>query len=935
MANAEDMMARGAPAGIGDATEAADSRDLNVLLAHIAEQIALTTRRESEALAGMRARAAGLAHEARMALSGASPEQFKVLERIEDRITGLADQLAVAQQQAAPVVDGAWDAASAEELTRAYEATAGADDGYDEPPVADSAANRAPARTPPAYEPVHSAPAAREPAAHRPSSDWLEARFGVIAERLEHTLTEFRPESSLVALGPRFDRLEQHVDSVLQTISSRPDEGTLNLIEAQVVEISASVRDAQQQLGQLDQIESQLKLVATSLSDERMTKLLDQRGPAGAELEQVVQQAARQAAERLAAEVRSQPSDAATAAQMSELRALFEGYVNERRASDDMTAAALDTLQQAMISLLDRVENMERRGHAAGNVTVDNVGFAVEPPSLLEGYDTVPDAYRSASDDFDNATRVTIAGGQAAQAHASQPPPPPPAGYAAAAEDLPDLRRMAADFMPGHGGDAPRPELTAAGAIERIRQELIADAQRAKLKASGDGPMSTPAIFRTDRGAKTPAGKEGKTSILSGASGALSGIPTKRLLIGALALLVAINGALLLMPRKSNGPANAPSASVKVPAGDAATPGNDAPPAGLGRTTEPDTFGVPQQGRAPAGDPSRGSDNVAPPPRPAIDQRYSSAGRVNYNVETASVPDAGESRNLPGVMLQDSGTPPSGEALARAQQRESMAHASTRLGARLPPTAAAYIPDDAPTSGRAPVTAETAARGNPELPPVEVGPLSLRVAAANGDPSAQFEVAARLAEGKGLDQNLPEAVRWYQKSAARGFAQSQYRLATLYERGLGVKADPQRARVWYQRAAEQGSAKAMHNLAVLLASKDVGAPDYVAAVSWFAAAAELGLADSQFNLAVLAEAGLGTQKDLKAAYKWFALAGNTGDQEAQRRRNLVRGQLDAGAITEAEAQVRAFQARPMNRLANDARAAGEDWKSRQNADNNN
>ena len=113
------------------------------------------------------------------------------------------------------------------------------------------------------------------------------------------------------------------------------------------------------------------------------------------------------------------------------------------------------------------------------------------------------------------------------------------------------------------------------------------------------------------------------------------------------------------------------------------------------------------------------------------------------------------------------------------------------------------------------------------LPPATVGPLSLRLAAANGDPSAAFEVGARLAEGKGTSQNFTEAITWYQKSAAQGFAQAQYRLGTLYERGLGVKADVARAQSWYERAAEQGHIKAMHNLAVLSAGRSTGSPDYI------------------------------------------------------------------------------------------------------------
>ena len=180
----------------------------------------------------------------------------------------------------------------------------------------------------------------------------------------------------------------------------------------------------------------------------------------------------------------------------------------------------------------------------------------------------------------------------------------------------------------------------------------------------------------------------------------------------------------------------------------------------------------------------------------------------------------------------------------------------------------------------------TPANDGSKLPPATVGPFSLRIAAAKGDASAQFEVASRLAEGKGLDQDLKEAAQWYQRSAASGFAMAQFRLGTLYERGLGVKRDAARAQVWYERAAAQGNVKAMHNLAVLAASRNPKG-DYETAARWFTAAAEHGLADSQYNLAVLYENGMGVTKDMQKAYKWLLLAAKQGDKDAAARRDAA------------------------------------------------
>ncbi len=234
----------------------------------------------------------------------------------------------------------------------------------------------------------------------------------------------------------------------------------------------------------------------------------------------------------------------------------------------------------------------------------------------------------------------------------------------------------------------------------------------------------------------------------------------------------------------------------------------------------------------------------------------------------------------------------------------------------------------------APSAAPGSTTSNLDLPPVTVGPLSFRLAAAKGDPSAEFEVGARMAEGKGTAQNFTEAMRWYQRSATRGFAQAQYRLGTLYERGLGAPMDLGRARVWYQRAAEQGNVKSMHNLAVLSAGRENGTPDYSAAARWFRAAAERGLADSQFNVGVLHESGLGVEKDMKQAYKWFMLAAAGGDKEAARRREQLRPQMAPADIADAEVLAKAFTPITVDPLINDARAAGEDWKKRQSTDAN-
>jgi len=215
--------------------------------------------------------------------------------------------------------------------------------------------------------------------------------------------------------------------------------------------------------------------------------------------------------------------------------------------------------------------------------------------------------------------------------------------------------------------------------------------------------------------------------------------------------------------------------------------------------------------------------------------------------------------------------------------------------------------------------------GNSLKLPREIGSASLRKAATQGVASAQFEVGALLAKGDVTDQNLEAAARWYHRSASQGFAMAQYRLATLYERGLGVKADLARAQVWYGRAAQQGNLKAMHNLAVLSIGRQGRTADYTIAAQWFSQAAEHGLADSQYNLGVLYESGLGVRRDLKQAYKWMLLAAKAGDKQTERRSKTLSAKLSKKDRAEAEKLADRWRAKAADPMLNDARVAGQAW----------
>ncbi len=785
---------------------------------------------------------------------------------------------------------GPWDAQTAEALTRTYEAVeAGIVRRTRDPEAARASAPAAllSAQTKPESAPLQPAgPIIAEMS--RQDRQWLDERLSDIAARIQQSLIDTNPENSFLALGERFEVFEQRFGSALEAVATRSDLEGLRLVEAHISELATHLDHSQERFARLDAIESQLAAVI-----EHISSLPNQAAPVETahsddSLREIANAAAEQTALRIAQSVKGRPDDG----RGEELRNLLKSFIDERREGDEQTYAMLDTVQQAMIRILDRVDAIE--------VTQSRAAPAPQRPAV--------------NPEPTYAVPVVAPAMVAAPAHAAP----------VAMPEMPSVHAASRTVEPSP--------------IERMRQDFIADAQRARQRASAEPAAPAPKPPRSPISSEDEPARSAKTARDAGPTKVLGVSP--KLLVSALATAVAINGALLYLS-----PSDTPAPAVEHLTEQSAKAPDVVAPAGNTAVAEPDrsmsaeeaiTAHNPPEQTPRAGasdtDDTIGMGNVPPSDRPVIEKN--------------SHPADGAAPIIPqGIILQTSPNAPSGAVLAHQQNQQNLAGLSAKVGTAAakwtpaalingtatPPAVQASLMDTASIGQSNSADADGQRSSALDLPPATVGPLSLRLAAAKGDPSAEFEVAARLAEGKGTEQNFVEAVRWYQRSAAQGFAQAQYRLGTLYERGLGVKVDIGRARSWYQRAADLGNVKAMHNLAVLSTSKSSTTPDYATAAQWFQKAAGQGLADSQFNLAVLHENGLGVAKDPKLAYKWYTLASTGGDKEALRRRDTLRTQLSPQDLSAAEALVQSFAPATTSKIINDARTAGEDWKKRQQA----
>ena len=163
----------------------------------------------------------------------------------------------------------------------------------------------------------------------------------------------------------------------------------------------------------------------------------------------------------------------------------------------------------------------------------------------------------------------------------------------------------------------------------------------------------------------------------------------------------------------------------------------------------------------------------------------------------------------------------------------------------------------------------------------QVDLAALRAKADQDDPEALNALANAYANGQGVAQNLPEALRLYQRAADRGHAPAQFNLGMMNELGRGVAPDLATAFKYYLKAAEQGFAPAQFNVGNMYANGVGVKQDFFEAALWFRQAADRGVPEAQYNLALAYELGRGLGKDEMAAQSWYRKAADQGYTRAR------------------------------------------------------
>lgn len=149
--------------------------------------------------------------------------------------------------------------------------------------------------------------------------------------------------------------------------------------------------------------------------------------------------------------------------------------------------------------------------------------------------------------------------------------------------------------------------------------------------------------------------------------------------------------------------------------------------------------------------------------------------------------------------------------------------------------------------------------------------------AAKGEAEAQYQLALKYDNGRGVDVDKKKALDLYLKAAEQGHVKAQNNLAILYEKAEGTHVNLERAEYWYLKAANGGYAGAQANLGLLYYQSNPK-KNLDKAIEWLVKAAEQDYRQAEYNLGYLY---ITDKNDPDNSLKWYLRAAENGNVRAQ------------------------------------------------------
>ena len=131
-----------------------------------------------------------------------------------------------------------------------------------------------------------------------------------------------------------------------------------------------------------------------------------------------------------------------------------------------------------------------------------------------------------------------------------------------------------------------------------------------------------------------------------------------------------------------------------------------------------------------------------------------------------------------------------------------------------------------------------------------------------------------------VDDNYPQALKFYEAASKQGDALGDYDLALMYQYGKGMPVDYSRAKILFSDAADKGLSEAMNQLGSINFYGLGQDRDDQQAFSWYKKAAALGNGNALYALGLMSETGVATKLDFPDAIKYYQEASDHGNEKA-------------------------------------------------------
>jgi len=157
-----------------------------------------------------------------------------------------------------------------------------------------------------------------------------------------------------------------------------------------------------------------------------------------------------------------------------------------------------------------------------------------------------------------------------------------------------------------------------------------------------------------------------------------------------------------------------------------------------------------------------------------------------------------------------------------------------------------------------------------------------------GDPTSFYLLGRKYLRGDGINRNINNAIRWFEKAAEKGHLKSHYELGKIYFVGKGgIKPDFKQSAKWFLEPATQGYDDAQYKLGIFYLNGKGVSQDPTLAHFWLTKAADQNNTYALYTLGKMYYLGDFIDQDINKAKAVLNIARELGATNAEKLLNEI------------------------------------------------